>query len=484
MRLMQQFSAKICSGKRANWADRISTVIILILALGLLVPVYSQIPWTKDVNNPVLTGGGDGTWNKHVFSPHVLYNPDSTRFEMWFGASAGFGTGSPADPSAWRPYRVGYATSPDGINWSVHPNAVLIPDQGSWDETTVEGAMVIWEDGQYKMWYTGWSPSDPNGGIGYAISPDGINWTKYENNPVMRPGTDAWEEGGPGLCTVIFTGNAFIEKNHDTGELYQMFYTGYDKNFTPKNIGHATSADGIVWERDTLNNPIFTISEGNNWDDRMIYGPKVIYPLENNSWLNVEYHMWYTGISQSSNSSRVGWATSEHGITWNKYNDTTTTESSSDPVLIPSPGQWDGSLIEAGSVVLVDETFHMWYSGQRFPSASNQWSIGHATAPNDSLTRIKERFLPFTPQDFVLHQNYPNPFNPSTTIEFTLPKSEFVELKVYCILGTEVSILVSNKLNAGNHTYTFDGNNLASGIYYYQLVAGEYKEVKKMILLK
>jgi hypothetical protein len=83
-----------------------------------------------------------------------------------------------------------------------------------------------------------------------------------------------------------------------------------------------------------------------------------------------------------------------------------------------------------------------------------------------------------------LKQNYPNPFNPSTTIEFTLPKSEFVELKVYNLLGKEVSTLVSNKLNQGNHTYTFSGKNLASGIYYYQLTAGDYREVKKMILLR
>jgi predicted outer membrane repeat protein len=73
------------------------------------------------------------------------------------------------------------------------------------------------------------------------------------------------------------------------------------------------------------------------------------------------------------------------------------------------------------------------------------------------------------PIQFKLSQNYPNPFNPSTTIEFTLPKSEFVELKVY---------------NIGNHTYIFEGKNLASGVYYYQLVAGEYREVKKMILIK
>jgi hypothetical protein len=88
------------------------------------------------------------------------------------------------------------------------------------------------------------------------------------------------------------------------------------------------------------------------------------------------------------------------------------------------------------------------------------------------------------PRHFALAQNYPNPFNPSTSIEFALPNNEFVELKVYNILGEVVSILISEKLNHGNHTYTFDGRNLASGIYYYQLVAGDYREVKKMILLK
>ncbi|MHA2275013.1 MAG: T9SS type A sorting domain-containing protein [Candidatus Kariarchaeaceae archaeon] len=88
------------------------------------------------------------------------------------------------------------------------------------------------------------------------------------------------------------------------------------------------------------------------------------------------------------------------------------------------------------------------------------------------------------PNKIFLSQNYPNPFNPSTTIEFTLPKSDFTTLKVYNILGKEVSTLVSNKLNSGNHTYTFDGKNLASGIYYYQLVAGDYREIKKMVQIK
>jgi len=80
--------------------------------------------------------------------------------------------------------------------------------------------------------------------------------------------------------------------------------------------------------------------------------------------------------------------------------------------------------------------------------------------------------------------NYPNPFNPSTTIEFTLPKSEFVNLKIYNILGEEVVTLVQDKLQAGNHTYQFDGSNLASGIYLYRIEAGEFRKARKMVLIK
>ena len=88
------------------------------------------------------------------------------------------------------------------------------------------------------------------------------------------------------------------------------------------------------------------------------------------------------------------------------------------------------------------------------------------------------------PGGYLLHQNYPNPFNPSTTIEFQIPNSGFVTLKIYNILGKTVKTLVSKKLNSGSHTYQFDGSNLASGVYYYQLVASNYIEVKKMLLLR
>jgi hypothetical protein len=88
------------------------------------------------------------------------------------------------------------------------------------------------------------------------------------------------------------------------------------------------------------------------------------------------------------------------------------------------------------------------------------------------------------PREFDLYQNYPNPFNPSTTIEFDLPKTSEVTLKIFNILGEEVATLVSNRLSAGSYSYEWDASNLASGVYLYKLQAGDYVEKRKMILLK
>jgi hypothetical protein len=88
------------------------------------------------------------------------------------------------------------------------------------------------------------------------------------------------------------------------------------------------------------------------------------------------------------------------------------------------------------------------------------------------------------PGQFALLQNYPNPFNPNTVISWQLAVGCDVELSVYNLLGEKVATLLTQKLNPGNHTYPFEGKNLASGVYYYQLVAGEFTEVKKMILLR
>jgi len=88
------------------------------------------------------------------------------------------------------------------------------------------------------------------------------------------------------------------------------------------------------------------------------------------------------------------------------------------------------------------------------------------------------------PQGYAVSQNYPNPFNPTTTIDFSVPKSSFVTLKVYDILGKEIKTLINKEMNSGNFKINFDATGLASGMYVYTLTAGDFTSSKKMVLLK
>jgi len=88
------------------------------------------------------------------------------------------------------------------------------------------------------------------------------------------------------------------------------------------------------------------------------------------------------------------------------------------------------------------------------------------------------------PKGFMLEQNYPNPFNPNTVISYQLAVSSFAKLKVYDILGNEITTLVNEKQNAGSYSVEFDASIYPSGIYYYKLEAGDFSEVRKMIMVK
>jgi len=88
------------------------------------------------------------------------------------------------------------------------------------------------------------------------------------------------------------------------------------------------------------------------------------------------------------------------------------------------------------------------------------------------------------PAKFNLSQNYPNPFNPSTRIKFALPKNEFVNIKIYDILGKEISTLVNENLTAGYYEVEFNANNLSSGMYFYKFESSTFTDVKRMVLIK
>ena len=129
---------------------------------------------------------------------------------------------------------------------------------------------------------------------------------------------------------------------------------------------------------------------------------------------------------------------------------------------------------------LVEEDRSMGIHNPAFIVSLLQLSIAKARGEATAIRPFDGK----VPVSYALSQNYPNPFNPSTEIEFSIKKAGDVSLKVYDLLGREVRTLVDEDMAAGTYKVRFDGTNLASGVYIYRIVAGEFSAIKKMVLVK
>lgn len=110
--------------------------------------------------------------------------------------------------------------------------------------------------------------------------------------------------------------------------------------------------------------------------------------------------------------------------------------------------------------------------------------IGDISTITLKLNSIKEIGNGLGPSEFSLDQNYPNPFNPATHLRFTIAHLRFVSLKIYDVLGREVVTLVHETMKPGTYSVEWNASRFASGVYFYQLRAGNFVSAKKMVLLK
>jgi photosystem II stability/assembly factor-like uncharacterized protein len=125
--------------------------------------------------------------------------------------------------------------------------------------------------------------------------------------------------------------------------------------------------------------------------------------------------------------------------------------------------------------------------GYSFVDALNGFVCGDSgkvlKTTNGGLTFISQN-TGFTPDRFSISQNYPNPFNPVTNIKFDIPKSGFVNITVYDLLGREVTKLVNERMQPGSYNVDWDASNYPSGVYFYKLESGDFSESRRMVLLK
>ena len=182
------------------------------------------------------------------------------------------------------------------------------------------------------------------------------------------------------------------------------------------------------------------------------------------------------------------------------------------PSVLPSVSQWPQYWWNADSSGMGNPTawprFNATYTNQQyltgsieglplgdlnwFPAAKATWQTNQTKVMNYiltentaqmNLTGVKNENNNI-PASFSLSQNYPNPFNPTTMIKYSIPKSGIVTLKVYNMLGQEVSTLVNQEQKSGNYSVNFNADNLASGVYMYRIQSGDFSLTKKMTLLK
>ncbi len=126
----------------------------------------------------------------------------------------------------------------------------------------------------------------------------------------------------------------------------------------------------------------------------------------------------------------------------------------------------------------LNDTLWIFHSAENLPNPYGLKITGSATI---SSVPGEENI---SPDKFYLSQNYPNPFNPSTTIAYSIPRAGNVSVKVYDVLGNEISTLVNKEQTGGTYKVDFDASKLTSGIYFYQLTSGSFQQIKKMLLIK
>ena len=227
------------------------------------------ISWTRFPGNPVLALNATG-WDQTLGNPVVVH--DGNVYRMWY---AGDG------PLA---IQIGYATSPDGTNWTRHGSAPVFMGHQSWDSGATSTPVVIKVGGTWVLYFSAQS-GDLVYKMGRATSPDGVNWTEDSLNPLMVPDAP-WESSRvhPGGVVVGPSG-------------FELFYTGNGLDLD--QIGRATSTDGRVWTKDPAN-PVFTPGTYYAWDASGVAVPKIVIA-------GGATRMYYGGTAGPSNW-RIGFA--------------------------------------------------------------------------------------------------------------------------------------------------------------------------------
>ncbi|MFA5806017.1 MAG: exo-alpha-sialidase [Melioribacteraceae bacterium] len=321
-------------------------------------------------------------------------------------------------------YEVYYKNSSDGGDtWSADLRLSNTASKSWMPSVAISGSVVhvVWHDSTAGNWEIYYKRST-NGGISWGAD------TRLTNNSA----SSQW-------ATLAVSGS-----------IVHIAWTD-DRTGTLDNIYYKRSTNGgSTWGADTK------LSMKNSNNDS--------FPSLAVNGSNV--HLVFYGYRSKSHYDIIYKTSTNAGVTWG-----------SDVQLTNNP-----AASNIPSIAVSGSNIHVIFRDWRDGTNSEIYYKRYGTSLQKSLAAVEQE--EGLPTEFQLMQNYPNPFNPTTSISFSIPQAVFVTLKVYDMLGREISTLVNGELEAGYHEVNFDASKLASGIYFYKLQVGGFVDMKKMILTK
>jgi hypothetical protein len=329
-----------------------------------------------------------------------------------------------------------------------------------------------------------------NNGVVLVSSNTGLNW--ITKTPVTTANLNAVDHNY-WLFAVGDNGTILYANEMFTGNLVTRT-SGTTRNLRGVVISSVNNQRIIViGDKGTI---LTSTDTGNNWENVSI--PDTTFNF---------YAINQKSVNQLNSGDRfiaVGsggriYKSTDIGATWQQKTSGTTNTLRSVYFMTLDSGIVVG---DNGTIRLTTNGGESWFTDSYFnsPSSRNYKSVSciHMqsrtfSVMSDSIFVVSDDPITFTavtlisseiPQQFLLSQNYPNPFNPTTNIKFATPKSGFVKLTIFDMLGREVETLVNENLNAGTYKADWNAASYSSGVYFYKIQTGEFSEIKKMILVK
>jgi photosystem II stability/assembly factor-like uncharacterized protein len=378
-------------------------------------------------------------------------------------------------------YSLSFANSNTG--WAAGSDKILKTTNGGDNWTGLpHGISDLLKSVYFIDLNTGWVCGN-NGLIGKTTN-GGINWTVQLTPIILNlysiyfiDNNTGWAAGGKAVLKTTNGGDNWISVSQLAGDLLSDVYF-IDHN-TGWVIGY-TSSGMVSLIRMTLNG-------GLSWYVFAFPTPPSVHMI------SLSFGNAYTGCAVGNEGKIM--LTANGGVNWQQVASGNTEFLNS----VYFTGLDSGWIVGSNSTILkTTDGGHNWYNQScgvssnfncvRFVDNNTGWAVGSdgyiIKTTNGGGPIGIQPISNNVPDKLYLYQNYPNPFNPSTSIEFDIPKSSFVKLAVYDVLGKEAAILVNEELKAGRYKTEWKATGYPSGLYFYKLITGEYTETRIMVLVK